>query len=117
MRIFTYSLLLIILIILLSFSLTNNQMVNVGIWPLEQTITLPAFVWFLGSLATGLILGVLFSSMGRQKQKAKLRLMQKQTEQQAKDAESIRAEAQAMIAETQTIRDGEDQTKKALITS
>ncbi len=111
MRIITYPLLFITLAVLVIFSLTNKHMVDMGIWPLEQTIALPAFAWFLGSLAVGVILGVILSSLGRQKQKAKLRILKRQTEQQHKEAEAIKAEAQAMIAEPRQTTIEESQTR------
>lgn len=99
MRIITYPLLLIMMTIMVVFALTNKHMVHMGIWPFEQRIILPAFAWILGTLAIGIILGAILSSFGRQKQKAKLRILQKQAQQESNEAKAIRAEAQSIVAE------------------
>ncbi len=116
MRIITYPLLLIAMVVMVVFALTNKHMVHMGIWPFEQTIILPAFVWILATLAMGIILGAVFSSLGRQKQKAKLRILQKQAEQQTKEAKAIRAEAQSIMAQPQLVAK-EAKTSQALTSS
>ncbi len=117
MRIITYPLFICILIVLVAFALSNQQAVGVGIWPFDKTFTLPAFVWFLSFLFAGLLLGAFFSSLGRQKQKAKLRILKKQTEQESNEAKAIRAEAQALVAQMPAPSKEEKEPAKALTIS
>ncbi len=115
MRIITYPLFIILLVVLVAFALTNQQAITVGIWPFEYAFTLPAFVWFLGFLAIGLVGGAVFSSLGRQKEKAKLRILKKQTEQQSDEAKAIKAEVQTLMVQPQSSSQDKEQAKSLAI--
>lgn len=99
MRIILYPLAALLLIVAIAFTVSNTQVVEMGIWPIEQKIALPAFAWVLVSIIIGFILGIIAIYLTGRKKRIQLQVLKKQAEQKSRDIEAIKGEVEALVAQ------------------
>ncbi len=51
--------------LLLSFGVSNKQLVNLSLWPILDQISLPLYLFFYISLGLGVIITILFRSKNK----------------------------------------------------
>lgn len=102
MRIILYPLAALLLIVAITFTVSNTQLVEMGIWPMEQTISLPAFAWVLAAILVGFILGIIAMMFTGQKKRILLQIQKRQAEQKSRDIEAIKGEVEALVAQRET---------------
>jgi len=61
MRLLSWLLTLLLLVVAICFALHNDQDSSVNMWPFEATATLPLYILVLGTLFTGFFIGVSIS--------------------------------------------------------
>ncbi|MFV0321987.1 MAG: lipopolysaccharide assembly protein LapA domain-containing protein [Alphaproteobacteria bacterium] len=99
MRIILYPLAALLLIVAIAFTVSNTQFVEMGIWPMKQTIALPAFAWVLAAMLVGFILGIIAMLFTGQKKRMQLQIQKRQAEQKSRDIEAIKGEVEALVAQ------------------
>ncbi|MFV0430665.1 MAG: LapA family protein [Alphaproteobacteria bacterium] len=92
MRIILYPIAIIILALIVAFTASNTQSLEMGLWPLEQQVALPAFLWVLLSILVGFVLGIFALILTGQKKRAKVRMLKNQVEEKTKEAEKLKKE-------------------------
>lgn len=103
MRIILYPLAALLLIIAITFTVSNTQLIKMGIWPIEQKLALPAFAWVIASMIVGFILGIIAILFTGRKKRIQLQILKRQAEQKSKDIEAIKEEVESLVAQREVI--------------
>jgi lipopolysaccharide assembly protein A len=75
------------------FAVSNREPVTIEIWPLPWQIQAPAFLILLGSLAVGLIIGLLLSWLTGGERRQRARELAHENERLAAELDELRRQA------------------------
>lgn len=89
---------LIGLVTIVSFAVSNRQLVDVGLWPLPETIGVPLFWVFLFGLVVGAVLGGMGAWLGAMRRRRDARRMRRKAEDLEGQLRVIRQQQEAVEA-------------------
>lgn len=89
---------LIGLVVIVSFAVSNREMVNVALWPLPETVTLQLFWVFLFGLVVGAILGGIGAWLGGMRKRRERREMRRKADDLEGQLRAIRQKQEAAEA-------------------
>jgi lipopolysaccharide assembly protein A len=95
MRIVLWLIAVVCVIALVTFAVSNREIVTLNLWPLPFNVAAPLFSCILGAFAIGLLFGTGFTALSRQR----LKFQARSSERRAERAERASAEQKAAISD------------------
>ena len=99
MRRFSWIILLPVAVVVVAFAITNRAPVTLGLWPLEQTYAVPAFVVVLIAVAAGFMLGGLVSWLSAGTTRSRARTLGERAERAEREIRRLRERIERLEAD------------------